>query len=415
MNTRKILKTILRGGLTAALLGRLCLDSYAAPRSSASARSVIKSSPGNLRSANTGFAFNLLDQLAEEEPGSNIFISPYSASTVLQMVATGAAGTTSTEMQEALGTLGIAPVALDEANRELGHTINNGDTNVVLNTANSVWYLNQFPIEWGFLKGNQDYFGAKVAGLDFTQPASADVINAWASDETHGKIDQIVTWPMDPSLKLLLANAVYFHGNWQNAFDSDYTAPGPFYLSGGGQESIPMMEQTTNFDYYATDSFQAVRLPYQGSNIAMYVFLPNPIVSLEDLLRTMSGQEWQQTVNTYFAEHPGTVVLPRFSVNYSVHLNDALQSLGMKTAFTDEADFSKISSVPLRISDVKQQAVIEVNEVGTVATAVTPVTITAKAVPPDPPFMMNVNRPFLYVIEDRQAATILFMGVMFAP
>ena len=175
----------------------------------------------------------------------------------------------------------------------------------------------------GFLRGNEDYFQATVEGLDFSQPSAADTINEWASTETHGKIDKIVNYPMDPALVMLLANAVYFHGNWQNAFDSDYTTPGPFYLSGGGQETVPMMQETTNFDYYATDNFQAVRLPYQGSNVAMYVFLPSPTVSLQDMLRTMSGQWWEQMVNVPIlssSTREPVHASQRFSGNYSTSI-----------------------------------------------------------------------------------------------
>jgi len=45
-----------------------------------------------LAAANTGFAFDLLRQITKEQPDKNIFISPFSVSTALQMVGDGAAG-----------------------------------------------------------------------------------------------------------------------------------------------------------------------------------------------------------------------------------------------------------------------------------------------------------------------------------
>lgn len=407
MNGRNISAANFRGGRIAALLCFLCCQSHAA----------VLTDHEELASANSGFAFNLLKQLVTEQPGSNIFISPYSASTVLQMVSTGAAGTTRTEMQQVLGTIDLPPAALYEANKEIGGIINTRNTNFVLTTANAVWYRKGTPIEPAFIEGNEEFFGAEVEGLNFGEPASADIINAWASEETQGKIDQIVSWPMDPALRLFLANAVYFHGNWEYQFDTNYTTNRVFYLAGGGQESLPMMEQTGSFSYCATNGYQAVRLPYQGSNLAMYVFLPSPDSSLEELLGTMSGQWWQQAINVDFTEQNGTVVLPKFNLNYAVVLNEPLEALGMKTAFTEDADFSKISREPLSVSAVKQQAIVEVNEAGTVAAAVTTVTIIATVVPADPPqpFQMIVNRPFLFFIEDKQAGTILFMGAVFDP
>ncbi len=407
MKTTTISATILCDCLIAALLCFLCIGTQAAPLPG----------PGQLASANSGFAFDLLKELVTEQPGSNIFISPYSASTALQMVGSGAEGTTSRELQKTLGTIKMPGRALYEANKEISNIINARNTNFFLTTANAIWYLSGFEIEQPFLRGNEDYFGAKVGGLDFSDPASANTINAWASKETQGKIDQIVTSPMDPALRVLLANAVYFHGTWEYQFDPNSTTDRDFYLAGGGQDSVPMMQQSTNYYYFATDTYQAVQLPYAGSNLAMYVFLPAADSSLVDLLGSMSGPWWHDAVKYNFIKQNGTIVLPKFNLSYSVDLNEPLQSLGIVTAFTDEADFSKIARTPLHISDVKQKAIVEVDEQGTVAAAVTTVSVIASAIPVGyvPPFQMIVNRPFLFVIEDQKAATILFMGAVYNP
>jgi serpin B len=177
-----------------------------------------------------------------------------------------------------------------------------------------------------------------------------------------------------------------------------------------------MMQQSTNFNYYQTNGYQAVELPYQGTNLAMYVFVPDSTSSLEELLGATSGPWWQQTVDDNFSMQPGTITLPKFNLNYKVGLVEPLQALGMVTAFTDFADFSGISrDGGLKISDVTQQAIVEVNEEGTVATAVTTISVIATVVAVNPPFEMIVNRPFLFVIQDQQAGTILFMGAVFNP
>jgi serine protease inhibitor len=407
MNGKTFSATTFRPGLIAALLCLLCHESYAAPLPN----------PQALAFANDSFGINLLQQLVAEQPGSNIFISPYSASTALQMVCSGAVGITRTQIQQMLGTSELMPGALFEANRRIDDIINAKNTNYTLTAANAVWYLRGFPIELSFLEGNEKFFGAKVAGLDFALPSAVDTINAWASDATQGKIDQIVTSPMDPSLRVLLANAVYFHGNWEYKFDTNYTTDRTFYLPGGSQESIPMMEQTNEFNYFATNGYQALELPYQGTNLAMYILLPGPDSSVEELLGAMSGPWWQQLLNVDLTPQKGTLILPKFNLNYSVELNEPLQALGMTTAFTPDADFSKISQQPLCISKVQQQAIVEVNEEGTVAAAVTTIGViaTVEPVDPPPPFQMLVDRPFLFLIEDQQAQTILFMGAVFDP
>jgi serpin B len=367
-----------------------------------------------LVSANCGFAFNLLQQLVTNQPGSNIFISPYSASTVLQMVSVGAGGTTRTQMEQALDTTDLSIASLNEANQEISAIINRKNTNFVLTSANAFWYQEGFPIKSAFIHDNEEYFGARVGGVNFGEATSADIINDWASNVTRAKIDKVVSFPFPPNTRLLLANAVYFLGNWQTPFDTNNTADQAFYLSGGGQTTIPMMQQLGEFSYYKGSNYQAVRLPYKGGDLAMYVFLPDTDSSVEELLATMSGAWWQQAISSNFVPQWGTVGLPRFNLNYAANLKAPLQALGMEIAFAPGADFSNISREPLYIEAVQQQAVVEVNEKGTEAAAVTTVTIVGTAIV-TPQFQMIADRPFLFFIEDEQTGMILFTGAVFNP
>ncbi|MGO8697206.1 MAG: serpin family protein [Limisphaerales bacterium] len=368
----------------------------------------------DLQSANADFAFNLLQQLAIELPASNIFISPYSASTVLQMVSTGAASTTLTEMESALCTTNLSLSTLDNGNKELGTLINAPNTNFILSTANAVWYQEGLPLRKSFINGDRRFFSAKVEGLDFGAPTAIKTINQWASKETHGKITDIVK-KLPPGTAMVLANAVYFFGNWQNPFDTNLTANEPFYSTEADKVTVPMMQQTATFGYCAGEDFQAVRLPYRGNDLAMYVFLPAAGTSVNDLLGEMNGDWWQETINGSFMAQQGTLELPRFDLDFADSLVPALRGLGMETAFTPAADFSGISPDSLYISDVEQQAIVKVNELGTEAAAVTTVIVVTGVVSYPPPFQMIVNRPFLFFIEDEQAKMILFAGVVLDP
>jgi serpin B len=216
---------------------------------------------------------------------------------------------------------------------------------------------------------------------------------------------------------LFLANAVYFKGKWSEPFDVKDTKDRPFHLRGGSQKNVPMMTQTKTFTYRRGTDYQAVRLPYQSENLAMYVFLPDTNSSPEKLLGIMTGDSWQRVTKPGFSEKEGTVVLPKFKLEYSVELNQPLQALGMKTAFDPVgADFSGIAP-QLFISAARQKTFVEVKEEGTEAAAVTGIAMETSAmmVPPPNPFQMIVDRPFLFLIEDNQTGTILFMGVMFNP
>jgi serpin B len=382
-------------------------------------------SPGDdqkLAAADNVFAFKLLKQITDDQPASNIFISSYSASTVLQMVANGAAGQTRTEMQKALGmgagTAGLSEPALNLANHEISQSLR-ANTNVILEIANAIWCHQGAPIKPDFLACNRQFFDATVDSLNFADPHSVDVINDWASEKTHGRIPHLID-QLDPEDgRLFLANAVYFKDKWENPFEPSVTRNRPFYLHNGTKEIVQMMSRSYVFSYRHGTGYQALRLPYEGDNLAMYVFLPDANSSLEKLLSIMNGDTWRRITKPGFADEEGDLQLPKFKLDYTVDLTKPLPELGMKTAFdADKANFSGISPEPLYISGAVQKTFVEVKEDGTEAAAVTGLQAEVSAALPMPPpkhFEMIVDHPFLFLIEDNQTGTILFMGVIYDP
>ncbi len=367
-----------------------------------------------LAAANTDFAFDLFQQIAHEQPGANIFISPFSVSTVLQMIDNGAAGTTKQEMEQVLHTDTVPADALNAACESLNQSLNS-QTNVALELANAIWYKQGIPLKPGFVSANKEFFQTELGAVDFDSPQSAQIINDWADQSTHGKIKQVVQWPFPPATRVVLANAIYFKGKWERPFDKQDTKPHDFHLAGGGEKQVPTMWRRGHFDYQRRDGFQAVRLPYAGRRLWMEVFLPDADFSLAKLLARFDTNSGRTKMLQDFFEQDGTLALPRFKLEYNVSLNNPLQALGMGRAFQD-ADFSAMSDEPLQISEVKQKSYIEVNEEGTEAAAVTVGIMQATAVlRPLEPFEMVVDRPFFFVIEDSQTQSILFMGVVYDP
>jgi serine protease inhibitor len=366
--------------------------------------------------SDSAFSFNLLRQLAEDHPASNISISPYSAATVLEMVGNGAVGRTLAEMQQVLGTSGLAAANVNAAHKNIAAALKSGNGQVVLETADALWYRSGIKVKPEFLVVNQEFYDATVDALDFSAPHAVNVINDWASDKTHGKITHIADGVIDPeSARLFLADAVYFKGKWAHPFDAKDTKERPFYLRSGDQKLVPMMTQTRSLGYREEPDYQAVRLPYAGENLAMYVFLPVRDSSLPDLVGKLTGDTWER-IRRQFRSAEGTVVIPRFKVEYGIELKKPLESLGMKLAFdAGHADFSGIAP-HLYISAAIQKTYVDVNEEGTEAAAVTGVAVATTALSlPAAPFEMMVDRPFLFLIEDRPTQTILFIGLVFDP
>ena len=192
--------------------------------------------------------------------------------------------------------------------------------------------------------------------------------------------------------------------------------PQVFHQAGGVEKQVPMMRQRRHFDYQQGDDFQAVRLPYAGGRLDMVVFLPATNSSPAKLIAGLNSETWRNKILPQFKNHEGIVALPRFKIEYEVGLNDSLKALGMKKAFTLVADFSALADEPLFVSEVKQKSFVDVNEEGTEAAAVTTVVVgNSLAMRPVEPFEMIVDRPFVFVIEDSETQSILFMGTIFDP
>ena len=370
----------------------------------------------SLAAANTGFAFDLMKQIVKEQPDTNVFISPFSVSSVLQMAGNGAAGETRAEMQRVLKTGGLTAKALNGAESDLNQSLNS-QTNVILDLANAIWYKEGFHLKPGFVSDNQDFFSAKLGGVDFGKPESAQTINDWADKSTRGKIKQVVQYPFPPLTRVILANAIYFKGKWEHPFDKKETKPHAFHLAGDGEKQVPMMWQHRHFGYQENDDFQAVRLGYAGRRLEMIVFLPKTNSNPQTILTRLNADSWQDDILSQFADREGTLVFPKFELKYEVQLKNWLIALGMRSAFGKDANFSAMAEEPLFVSEVKQKSFVEVNEEGTVAAAVTGVHMTALGVmrEPEKPFEMIVDRPFFFVIEDGQTQSILFMGVVSDP
>ncbi len=376
-----------------------------------------------LVSATNGFAFRIYQKLFETDNLKNLFISPASIEFALAMTYNGAGGTTKDGMSNTLGFTDMTLNDVNSANMQLMTLLDNPDPNVELAIANSLWGKSGTEFNADFMQRCKTFYKANISTVDFTLKQTADDINSWVSENTRGKIDKLVESANIKDSLLLLINALYFKGEWTDKFDINNTANDQFTLSDGTGKTVPMMQRTANnFEYLSTDQFQAIRLPYGDKDnkfVYMYIFLPKDGTTLKAFAEGLTLSKWNSWV-TQFGNHNGTLYLPRFKANYSTSLKSTLSALGMTDAFSTQADFSGllpadtvITEKPY-ISDVIHKTVLDVNEEGTVAAAVTGVIVGTTSLPP-PPFEMKVNHPFFITIADRPTGAILFMGSIANP
>lgn len=370
-----------------------------------------------LVSANTKFGFSLFAEVAKQDAGKNILISPASVGLALAMTYNGAVGETKQGMERALEIQGMNHQQLNQAYSRLRAALESADPKIQLSIANSLWGKKGITFNPDFIERNKQYYGAEVAALDFDDPGAPGTINSWVSDNTKGKIDKIID-RIDARAILFLINAIYFKGAWGAEFDKAKTREEPFTTLAGKQKRHPLMHQSGKYRYYEGKGFQAVSLPYGGGRVSMYIFLPAKNSSLVEFQKSLTPANWDSWM-TEFAETNGEIGVPRFRVEYEIGLNDALKALGMGIAFDpDRADFSGIveSSEKVFISRVKHKTFAEVNEEGTEAAAATSVEMSVtSAMRPRKPFRMIVDHPFFCVIRDNTTGTLLFTGSIVDP
>lgn len=364
--------------------------------------------------ANTEFGFNLFRQLHQDAPDDNIFISPLSVATALSMAVNGAEGQTRADMMATLEQNGLSLEQANEGFKQLLALLPVLDPEVQLLLANSIWYRQGFPAKDAFLAVNRDYFGSEVSELDFADPQARVAINSWVKDNTNGLIESIVDGPIASNVVMYLINAVYFKGAWRHPFDPDFTHPTEFMLENETVAEVDMMNWGQGFlPYFETELFQAIDLAYADSAFTMSVFLPKTGYTVDDVISEMNNANWASWTQS-FTYQELFFFFPKFKMQYEKSLVKALTDLGMGIAFAPGlADFTGIADAALNIDEVKHKAVIEVNEEGSEAAAVTSVVIVETSLPQIP--AMNVNKPFVFAIRDAQTNGILFLGKMMDP
>ncbi|MGD1715631.1 serpin family protein [Dapis sp. BLCC M172] len=376
------------------------------------AQTADKNTMNKLVYANNKLGFQLFSEIQKYQSNENVFISPISIAIALSMTYNGAAGETQKAMAKTLNFQGMSLAEVNQANKDLGILLNSLNPEIKLNIANSIWTDKGTSFSPNFLQVNQNFYQSQVREIDFNNPESPKIINDWVKDKTEGKIEKIIQ-ALNPNDVMVLLNAIYFQGNWEEQFSEDFTREMPFYLANGTQKQHPIMFQSSRYLYYDNQYFQAVSLPYKKGLASMYIFLPRKQVGLEGFYQILNEKNWNNWMKQ-FEDYEVNLGLPTFKNEYEVTLNDMLKSLGMQIAFQPGvADFSGISSENLFISEVKQKTFVEVNETGTEAAATTSFTITLESAVMT--VDMLVNRPFFFAIRDNKSGTILFMGEITNP
>ncbi len=355
--------------------------------------------------ASNAFGFDLIREVVSGEPGSTVFLSPFSASMALGMTLNGADGHTFDEMRTALRFGSLSEEQINASYRDLLSLLSDLDPDVELAVANSVWHREELALRETFRERVGSYFGARVEGIDFAAPGAAEKINAWVREATRDRIEDIVEDPLPSDVIAYLINAVYFNAGWSDPFDPDLTRTETFHALDGTSEPVEMMVRDDTLRFAQGERYRAVDLPYGGGAFSMTVVVPTEDSDIHELIGDLDGDAWGE-LTSRLATSRVQLWLPRFELEWEGALNDPLAAMGMPGAFQPGADFSRMfEATHAWIDEVKQKSFIRVDEEGTEAAAATSVAMIS-SMPP----VVRADRPFLFAIRERLSGTVLFIG-----
>ena len=344
----------------------------------------------------TGYSLTFFKNVTElGGADDNILVSPYSAGAALSMLAEGAEDQTREELVTALGGSTFAGDRLV------------ADSLVDVRSANSVWIKSGFDVKKNYVSQLEKSYGAMAAEKDFSDPGTVEAINGWCAGNTEGRIKEIVD-QISPDMVMFLINALYFKAPWENAFDENLTADRVFHGSKGDME-VPMMYAKGRFRYASWQESQLVELPYAGGRYSMLVALPSADMDVNRAVELLSEDAFNLALDN-LAKTEMTLIMPKFKFETDFVLNEVMQKMGVRKAFTSSAQFGGISDAGIAVDEVRQKCFIEVNEQGSEAAAVTSIGVRLTSARPGRPVVMTVDRPFLFAIVDRTDDNILFMG-----
>ena len=366
---------------------------------------------------NNRFALELYAKLREGK--GNVFFSPYSAHTALAMTATGAKAATRDQMVKVLHLPADEQTA--GAPGDVGRFYAHPREDYQLSVANSLWGQKGFPWRPEFLDLQRTRFGAGFKEADFRADPEAERtrINGWVQEQTRDRIkDLLPEGLITKQHRMVLANAVYFKGAWQDPFDPKLTRPRDFTQTDGTKTQVPTMYREGKFRMYVEarpdgrfqPEFQVAELPYKGGELSMVVLLPGQHDGLPALEAKLTRDALAGWLTQAQEVGDADLFLPKFRIETdAMMLREPLQKLGLVAAFDPAAaDFTGLHTggEQLFLDFVVQKAFVDVNEEGTEAAAATAVggrEVSAR-------LGFQATHPFLFLIRDTRRGTILFMG-----
>jgi serpin B len=375
------------------------------------------SAPTSLKAlcdGNEDFAFNFYRQGLK--PGENLVFSPHGISECFAMLYAGSEDVSSKVLgdifrfpvppKELLASFGKLHKALAERNDEDGCRID---------IANSCWANEGIPVRPEYASALKSDIGADMFSVDFRDTTGVQLqMDKWVEEHTGGMIKK-APGKITPLDLLVLMNTVYLDANWASSFAKEDTMDRPFVLANGESIDVPTMWQIQSHRYHHAKGARILDLPYVGDQTSMMIIVPDEGRSLADLEAELSSElvdKWTRKLE----KRKLSLLMPKFKIGSELNLKTIIEKMSSVDVFGRMDLGNMFREGRPEISEALQNALIEVDEDGTKAAAVTYIRLGRSAPSRvEKPTEVKLDRPFMYIVRDRSLGTIHFMGRVMDP
>ncbi|KAF7131601.1 hypothetical protein RHSIM_Rhsim09G0017000 [Rhododendron simsii] len=364
----------------------------------------------------------LLKEVQEGGNYENLVLSPLSIYVVLNMVAAGSRGLTLEKMLGFLGSKNIDEIKSESLEMM---ALTTGDE-PILCLVNGALFNQRFPPKPSYKEDIlEDIYGCEAKTVDFVTEGDKAVyeINKWAEVASRGLIKNFLQRDsLSRDIALVLANGLYFKGNWKQKFNANLTEKRAFYLLNGETVSVPFMTSHDNDRHCESfDGFKVLQMPYLSNSkqFSMYFFLPDERDGLQNLLEKLvcDSRYWHQ-YSRLSEKRLDEFWIPKLKFSYDFDVSLTMKKMGMSFPFMENPkDFAEMVEIPEGlpfVSKTMQKAFIEVDEKGTVAATYTMhFGISGCCLPKRSSFV--ADHPFMFMIMEEGSRLVIFTGAVLDP
>ncbi len=355
------------------------------------------------------FAWELFKQLSD--PAVPVFFSPYSISSAMAMLTLGAKGETEKQLAETLA-FPDKGILLGREFQKLRESLVSSDERFTVTDANSLWLNAGFDVLSSYAQSLKEFFGGEARSIEFAKnKEAAATINKWISEHTRNLIKDLVSPDaLSADTRLVLVNAVSFLAKWETPFDEDGTRKYSLMDHLGRAGKGELMRQEGMINAAEVDGVTAVELNYAGRKYSLLAMMPNDVAKFASWEKAVDDAYIEKITQSLKREN-AVLMFPKFTTEYSQSLVSVFKNMGLASPFSYGADFTGISKKEqLLVSEIIHKAIVKVYETGTEAAAATAVMVKCTGMAMKPPKEIRFNKPFVYLIREKETGAILFLG-----